>query len=43
MPAKAKIGDNMLDVVMENNLDIDGFGEKRFILASLQCYAPLTS
>ena len=25
--AKAKIGDNLLDVIMENNLDIDGFGE----------------
>ena len=35
-PAEAKIGDNMLDVVMENNLDIDGFGENQFVLAALQ-------
>lgn len=25
--AKAKVGDNLLDVVIENNVDIDGFGE----------------
>jgi len=24
--AKAKIGDNLLDVVLSNNLDIDGYG-----------------
>ena len=26
LPAKAKIGDNLLDVVIENDLDIDGYG-----------------
>jgi len=25
--AKAKLGDSLLDVVLENNLDIDGYGE----------------
>ena len=26
LPAKAKVGDNLLDIVIENDLDIDGFG-----------------
>lgn len=25
--AKAKLGDSLLDVVLENNLDIDGYGK----------------
>lgn len=28
--AKAKVGTNLLDVVIDNNLDLDGFG--KFIL-----------
>ena len=24
--AKAKVGDNLLDVIVENDLDVDGFG-----------------
>lgn len=27
LTAKGKVGDSLLDVVIENNLDIDGFGE----------------
>ena len=27
MKAKAKVGDNLLDVIIDNDLDIDGFGE----------------
>ena len=27
MEAKAKVGDNLLDVILENNVDIDGFGK----------------
>lgn len=30
-PAKAKLGDNLLDVVLENQLDIDGYGLLRLI------------
>lgn len=26
IPGKARVGDNLLDVVVENDLDIDGFG-----------------
>ena len=26
MPAKAKVGDNLLDIVIENDLDLDGYG-----------------
>ena len=27
MTAKAKVGDNLLDVIIDNDLDIDGFGK----------------
>ena len=27
LTTKGKVGDSLLDVVVENNLDIDGFGE----------------
>ncbi|KAI0224263.1 Adrenodoxin-like protein 2, mitochondrial [Lamellibrachia satsuma] len=36
--AKAKIGDNLLDVIMENNLDIDGFGACEGTLACSTCH-----
>ena len=26
MNAKAKVGDNLLDVIVDNDIDIDGFG-----------------
>ncbi|KAB0349932.1 hypothetical protein FD754_014789 [Muntiacus muntjak] len=29
LTTKGKVGDSLLDVVVENNLDIDGFGESR--------------
>ena len=31
MPTKAKVGDNLLDVVIENDLDLDGYGLFIFI------------
>jgi len=35
--AKAKVGDNLLDVVLENDLDLDGFG-KCFVLNLIHVY-----
>ncbi|XP_053449141.1 adrenodoxin, mitochondrial [Nycticebus coucang] len=36
--AKGKIGDSLLDVVVENNLDIDGFGACEGTLACSTCH-----
>ena len=32
--AKANVGDNLLDAVLSNNLDIDGYGMFVFFLSS---------
>lgn len=29
---KAKVGDNLLDIIVENNVDIDGFGQFLFVI-----------
>jgi len=39
--AKAKIGSNMLDVVLDNKLDIDGFGACEGTLACSTCHVIL--
>jgi len=36
--AKAKVGDNLLDIVIENNVDIDGFGACEGTLACSTCH-----
>lgn len=36
--AKAKLGDSLLDVVLENNLDIDGYGACEGTLACSTCH-----
>ncbi|CAF3717218.1 unnamed protein product [Rotaria sordida] len=41
--AKAKIGSNMLDVVLDNKLDIDGFGACEGTLACSTCHVVLDS
>ncbi|CAF0798186.1 unnamed protein product [Adineta steineri] len=41
--AKAKIGSNMLDVVIDNKLDIDGFGACEGTLACSTCHVILDS
>jgi ferredoxin len=41
--AKAKIGSNMLDVVLDNKLDIDGFGACEGTLACSTCHVVLNS
>ncbi|KAM5246724.1 adrenodoxin, mitochondrial [Ctenodactylus gundi] len=38
LSAKGKIGDSLLDVVVENNLDIDGFGACEGTLACSTCH-----
>ncbi|KAM6173004.1 adrenodoxin, mitochondrial [Erethizon dorsatum] len=38
LTAKGKIGDSLLDVVVENNLDIDGFGACEGTLACSTCH-----
>jgi ferredoxin len=40
---KAKIGSNMLDVVIDNKLDIDGFGACEGTLACSTCHVILDS
>jgi ferredoxin len=40
---KAKIGSNMLDVVLDNKLDIDGFGACEGTLACSTCHVILQS
>lgn len=40
---KAKIGSNMLDVVLDNKLDIDGFGACEGTLACSTCHVILNS
>ena len=29
----AKVGENLLDVIIDNDVDIDGFGKSNFILS----------
>lgn len=41
--AKAKVGSNMLDVVLDNKLDIDGFGACEGTLACSTCHIVLES
>ena len=41
--AKAKIGTNMLDVVLDNKIDIDGFGACEGTLACSTCHVILDS
>ena len=41
--AKAKIGSNMLDVVIDNKLDVDGFGACEGTLACSTCHVVLDS
>ena len=41
--AKAKIGSNMLDVVLDNKIDIDGFGACEGTLACSTCHVILDS
>ncbi|XP_058401238.1 adrenodoxin, mitochondrial isoform X1 [Diceros bicornis minor] len=38
LTAKGKVGDSLLDVVLENNLDIDGFGACEGTLACSTCH-----
>uniref|UniRef100_A0A8C0S833 Adrenal ferredoxin n=2 Tax=Canis lupus TaxID=9612 RepID=A0A8C0S833_CANLF len=38
LTAKGKVGDSLLDVVIENNLDIDGFGACEGTLACSTCH-----
>ncbi|XP_029771629.1 adrenodoxin, mitochondrial isoform X3 [Suricata suricatta] len=38
LTAKGKVGDSLLDVVVENNLDIDGFGACEGTLACSTCH-----
>ncbi|KAL5009769.1 hypothetical protein ScPMuIL_012074 [Solemya velum] len=38
LPGKARVGDNLLDVVVENDLDIDGFGACEGTLACSTCH-----
>ncbi|XP_064618408.1 adrenodoxin-like [Liolophura sinensis] len=38
LAAKAKLGDNLLDVIIENDLDIDGFGACEGTLACSTCH-----
>ncbi|XP_027621440.1 adrenodoxin, mitochondrial-like [Tupaia chinensis] len=38
LTTKRKVGDPLLDVVVENNLDIDGFGECEGTLACSTCH-----
>lgn len=38
LTTKGKVGDSLLDVVVENNLDIDGFGACEGTLASSTCH-----
>ncbi|ELK32480.1 PREDICTED: adrenodoxin, mitochondrial [Myotis davidii] len=38
LTTKGKIGDSLLDVVIENNLDIDGFGACEGTLACSTCH-----
>jgi ferredoxin len=40
---KAKIGSNMLDVVIDNKLDVDGFGACEGTLACSTCHVVLDS
>ncbi|XP_013061489.1 adrenodoxin-like protein 2, mitochondrial isoform X1 [Biomphalaria glabrata] len=35
---KAKVGDNLLDIIIENNVDIDGFGACEGTLACSTCH-----
>ncbi|XP_011921854.1 PREDICTED: adrenodoxin, mitochondrial isoform X2 [Cercocebus atys] len=37
LTTKGKVGDSLLDVVVENNLDIDGFGEYETFLKMHKC------
>lgn len=30
--AKAKVGDNLLDVIIDNDFDFDGFGKQQLLL-----------
>jgi ferredoxin len=41
--AKAKVGSNMLDVVIDNKLDVDGFGACEGTLACSTCHVILDS
>lgn len=43
LDVKAKIGSNMLDVVLDNKLDIDGFGACEGTLACSTCHIILES
>ena len=38
MPAKAKEGDNLLDIIVDNEIDIDGFGACEGTLACSTCH-----
>uniref|UniRef100_A0A8D2IPD9 Adrenodoxin, mitochondrial n=1 Tax=Urocitellus parryii TaxID=9999 RepID=A0A8D2IPD9_UROPR len=38
LTTKGKVGDSLLDVVVKNNLDIDGFGACEGTLASSTCH-----
>uniref|UniRef100_A0A2R8ZVU6 2Fe-2S ferredoxin-type domain-containing protein n=1 Tax=Pan paniscus TaxID=9597 RepID=A0A2R8ZVU6_PANPA len=38
LTTKGKVGDSLLDVVVENNLDIDGFGACEGTLACSTCH-----
>ncbi|XP_058042160.1 adrenodoxin, mitochondrial isoform X2 [Ahaetulla prasina] len=38
LTAKGKVGDSLLDVVIDNNLDIDGFGACEGTLACSTCH-----
>ena len=41
MPAKAKEGDNLLDIIVDNEIDIDGFGACEGTLACSTCHVIL--
>ena len=38
IPVKGKVGDNLLDVVVNNNVDLDGFGACEGTLSCSTCH-----
>ena len=43
MPAKAKEGDNLLDIIVDNEIDIDGFGACEGTLACSTSRTPVSN
>ena len=38
MEAKGKVGDNLLDIIVDNNVDVDGYGACEGTLACSTCH-----